>query len=93
MNTNFYHPDSLATAWHRVVTGRLSPHVAIGNFLDDWHRESEDSGRMALIRDPIPDSPDRDLHRWGAFVATLIEYLSVKAHMTPPTWVFAETWI
>ncbi|WP_242848264.1 hypothetical protein [Sulfobacillus thermosulfidooxidans] len=87
-----YQPETLASAWSRVITGETSSHVVIGNFLDDWRRDPDISGRTRLIQHPIPDSENPELHRWSAFVAALVEYLTVRDGIPTPLWVFADQW-
>ena len=92
MNHDGYHPEILATAWARVVSHETASRIVIGDFLDDWRRFMDTTIRTHLIALPIPDSSDAELHRWSAFVAALVEYLTVGASMTPPAWVFDSRW-
>ncbi|PSR32669.1 MAG: hypothetical protein C7B46_12975 [Sulfobacillus benefaciens] len=92
MSHNNYRPEVLATAWTRVVARETAARIVIGDFLDDWRRITDVTTRTSLIMAPIPDSDDTDLHRWSAFVAALVEYVTVQADMTPPAWVFDDRW-
>ena len=92
MSHDGYQPERLATAWARVVSHETPPRIVIGDFLDDWRRVTDTKTRIDLISLPIPDTADADLHRWSAFVAALVEYVTVRAGMTPPVWVFDDRW-
>jgi hypothetical protein len=87
-----YCPPTLAQAWASVLKGQESPQIALGNFLDDWRRTAFPEDRLSLVRDPLPDSFDDTLHRWGAFLAATVEYLTVWNGLATPTWVFEDRW-
>lgn len=88
-----YLPPTLAEAWSDVLAGRESPRIVLGNFLDDWRRVPTPEDRTRLVRDPLPDAPDEDRHRWGAFLAATVEYLTVRDGVPIPDWVFDERWV
>ncbi|CAB1129510.1 conserved protein of unknown function [Candidatus Hydrogenisulfobacillus filiaventi] len=90
--TTTYRPQPLARAWQAVVEGRLDPHIALGDFLDDWRR-APSTDRALLIVDPIPDSADPTVHRWGAFAAALVEHLTRTEGLPTPPWAFDERWV
>jgi hypothetical protein len=87
-----YQPTPLADAWVRVVDGTSTPEVVLGNFLDDWRRFPDAQLRAALIRAPIPRTPDLTRHRWDCFVAATVEYLTVRDRVETPAWVFWDAW-
>ena len=92
MGHDGYQPEVLATAWARVVSHETASRIVIGDFLDDWRRVTDVKTRIGLISVPIPDSTETDLHRWSAFVAAMVEYVTVRADMETPKWVFDERW-
>lgn len=92
MNHEGYQPEILATAWTRVVMHETASRIVIGDFLDDWRRVTDIKTRIDLISSPIPDSAEGDLHQWSAFLAALVEYVTVRDGMTPPDWVFEDRW-
>ncbi len=92
MSRDRYLPEILAVAWARVVSHDIASRIVIGDFLDDWRRVTDVETRIEMIRTPIPDSEEEDLHRWSAFVAALVEYTAVRGGIAPPTWVFDDCW-
>ncbi|AEJ40800.1 hypothetical protein TPY_2640 [Sulfobacillus acidophilus TPY] len=88
-----YIPTTLAQAWTDALAGHASPRIVLGNFLDDWRRVSQPENRHRLIRDPIADTDDEELHRWGAFLAATVEYLTVRDGVPTPPWVFEDRWV
>ncbi|MDA8193449.1 MAG: hypothetical protein M0Z53_05575 [Thermaerobacter sp.] len=88
-----YSPPTLAGAWKTVIAGTQSPRLLIGDFVDDWRRYPDPVIREGLVRDPLTDVADDTLHRWGAFCAAMVEYLTVRDGVPTPTWVFADHWV
>lgn len=88
-----YIPPTLAEAWAAALTSEESPWIVLGNFLDDWRRDPDPNVRWRLVRDPIPDAEDAERHRWSAFFAATVEYLTVRDGVPTPAWVFDERWI
>lgn len=93
MGANTYRPLALAETWRSVVEKRSAPRLIIGDFLDDWRRLEDVESRAALVHDVVDDSDEPDIHRWSAFVAALVEYLTVRDGLPTPDWVFEERWI
>lgn len=88
-----YVPSTLAEEWAKSLAGQQSPYVTLGNFLDDWRRAANPLDRERLIRDPVADTSDETLHRWGAFLAATVEYLTVRDGVPTPSWVFENRWV
>jgi len=80
-----YQPGTAASAFERVRRGE-DPHVALGDFLDDWGRTAA-SGRPALVREPIAPTSGEDLTRWAAYFAATVEQLCALDDLASPTWV------
>ncbi|MCY0879440.1 MAG: hypothetical protein OWU84_10930 [Firmicutes bacterium] len=89
---SFYSPTPLLAAWQTVLADQETVLVVLGDFLDDWRRTPDLSGRRRLIEDPIPDSEDDDKHRWACFLAATVEYLTVRDGVPTPAWVFDNRW-
>lgn len=87
-----YKPIPLDIAVIHAVRQQESPRILIGNFLDDWLRFPDPIIRQSLIEQPIPDNSDEEWHRWGAFIAALVEYLTRQNNIPTPSWVFEECW-
>jgi hypothetical protein len=88
-----YHPSTLAQAWADALVRAESAFIVLGDFLDDWRREAEPDARWRLVRDPLPDATDPERHRWAAFLAATVEYLTVRDGVPTPAWVFDERWV
>lgn len=92
-----YRPGSAAAAFARI-TGGENPHVALGDFLDDWRRTPM-AERSALVANPIADAgADLSTRRWAALFAAAVEHLCVGDGLAVPGWVgrkdyrLAEPW-
>jgi hypothetical protein len=69
-----YQPATAAQAFERIVRGD-GPHLAVGDFLDDWRRTPA-TERPQLIEKSIREpGDDPNLRRWAAFFAAMIEQL------------------
>lgn len=92
-----YRPATAAESFRRVLRGG-DPRLAVGDFLDDWHRTPA-TRRMELVHDPLDDAgPSPYLHRWAAFFAATVDQLSAESQQEPPSWTsrsayrLAEPW-
>lgn len=86
-----YQPGSVASAFERVRHGE-NPHVALGDFLDDWRRTPVEA-RAALVTEPIAAAGHRlDLRRWAAFFAAAVEQLCALDDRDAPGWVNREAY-
>lgn len=60
--------------------------MAIGDFLDDWRRSARED-RWELVEDgPAVDEQARDMLRWAAFCAAMVEWLCRQDHLPFPSW-------
>jgi len=92
-----YRPGTVAAAFARIRRGE-DPHVAVGDFLDDWRRTPR-SERPLLVKQPIgrPGS-SLELRRWAAFLAAAVDQLCAVDGVRAPAWVsrpeyrLAEPW-
>ncbi len=84
-----YRPDTAAAAFARI-THRENPHIALGDFLDDWRRTPL-AERLSLVAQPI-ESAGADLvtRRWAALFAAAVEHLCVTDDVAVPSWVGRE---
>ena len=80
-----YQPQTMAETFERI-RGGTTPWVAIGDFLDDWKRTPKEQ-RAALVAEPIAEvGDDRELQRWAALCAGIVEWLCWNDHLPFPTW-------
>ncbi|MFI5273869.1 MAG: hypothetical protein ACHQ4H_12620 [Ktedonobacterales bacterium] len=91
-NRRQYHPQTMAETFDRI-RGGTTPWVAIGDFLDDWRRLPV-ADRPALVAQPIADAGDqRDLQRWAALCAAIVEWLCWNDDLPFPTWTADERYV
>lgn len=88
-----YTPLPLAVRWAKVSAGMVMPRIVIGDFLDDWRRAADSTGRAALIVDAILDSEDPVIHRWSAFASAMVEHLARRDGVPVPSWVGSSQWV
>src|SRR5215475_11441590 len=70
----------------RIQQAPEYPWVAIGDFLDDWHRSAEDE-RLALVSMGIPEVESGSaVFRWAVFCAAIVEWLCLQDHLPIPDW-------
>lgn len=84
-----YRPGSAADTYARITRGE-NPHVAFGDFLDDWRRTPVDE-RASLVAQPIGDAgTGAATRRWAALLAAAVEQLCVTDDLHAPSWVGRE---
>jgi len=83
-----YQPATAAQAFQRILRGE-DPHLAVGDFLDDWRRTPA-TERPPLISEPIADPGNDPVHRrWAAFFAAMVEQLcwtNEAGRLARPRW-------
>ena len=81
-----YRPGTAAAAFARIKRGD-NPHVALGDFLDDWRRTPIPE-RPSLVTQPIGASgAGVDARRWAALFAATVEHLCATDRLEAPAWV------
>ena len=96
----WWHRQTIAETFDRIVAQPEFPWVAIGDFLDEWRR-SEREDRLALVegtiasRDTIaqPAATTEEalfFQRWAAFCAATVEWLCWQSELPWPSWTGRE---
>lgn len=95
----WWHRQTIAETFQRIMTQPEFPWVAIGDFIDEWRR-SDPADRLALVAEGIPgpggippseaESTDEFLLRWAAFCAAMVEWLCWQSDLSWPTWTNRE---
>ena len=78
-----YHPQTAAATVRLIVDG-VDPWLALGQFLDDWHRTAP-AERSRLVGEPPPDASPESL-RWAALLAAATYWLCAQERLPIPPW-------
>ncbi len=89
-----YVPQSARETLARIIDG-TAPWVALGDFLDGWHR-SDFHAREEIIREPLSTTDSAELLRWAALIAAAVDWLAWNAEperVSPPEWVNGDEFV
>ena len=96
----WWHRQTIAETFDRIIAQPEFPWVAIGDFLDEWRR-SEREDRLALVEGAIASRDTTTqpaattdetlfLQRWAAFCAATVEWLCWQSQLPWPSWTDRE---
>jgi hypothetical protein len=78
--------QTIAETFTRIGQHPDQPWVAVGDFVDDWHRSAVED-RLELVEMGIEDEEiDMASRRWAAFCAAMVEWLCWQDGLPFPAW-------
>ena len=82
-----YRLSTASQSFGRIRRGE-DPWIAIGDFLDDWHRAEPDQ-RARIVMEPIATSEDDPDRRWAALITAAIDWLcwTTEPRLHGPAWL------